>query len=68
MVDVGGAWLEALAAERSVNLPIPSAQFVQVLNALARGLIEAALLDPSLLDEEFFADAFALLATSLKPA
>jgi AcrR family transcriptional regulator len=62
--EAGGAWLEALALNNGFHLPIPGQQFVHVLNALARGLMETALYDPSLLDEDYFADAFALLAAS----
>ena len=65
--EAGGAWLEALANENHFRLPVTGQQFVHVLNALARGLMETALYDPSLLDEDYFADAFALLAHSVAP-
>jgi AcrR family transcriptional regulator len=66
--EAGGTWLEALAVSHGFRLPVSGQQFVHVLNALARGLMESALYDPSLLDEEYFADAFALLAPSILPA
>jgi hypothetical protein len=37
-----------------------------MLNALARGLTESALQDPALLDEDYFADAFGLLAQAIR--
>jgi len=63
----GGSWLEALAQHRDVDLGVPGDHFVLVLHALARGLTESAIQDPKLLDEEYFADAFALLAHSITP-
>lgn len=66
--EAGGAWLEALARNHGLRLPVSGQQFVHVLNALARGLMESALYDPSLLDEDYFANSFALLAPSATPA
>lgn len=62
-----GAGLESLAQHRAVKLPLPGTQLVHVLNALARGLTESALQDPTLLDEEYFAEAFGVLARSIEP-
>ena len=66
--EAGGAWLEQLAKQSHSRLPVSGQQFVHVLNALARGLMETALYDSSLLDDEYFADAFALLASSITRA
>jgi len=62
----GGAWLDALAAYRGVRLPLPGEHLVNLLAALARGLMEAALYDPSLLEEDYFADAFGVIARSIE--
>lgn len=59
--DLGGTALEEAAAKRDEALPMPGRQFVEVLMALTRGMVDGALHDADLLDEERFADAFALL-------
>jgi AcrR family transcriptional regulator len=61
----GGAWLDQSAAERGLKLPVPGPQYVAIISAFVRGMLESALHDPKLLDEEYFADAFGLLAASV---
>lgn len=63
-VEDAAAKLDHALAQRDLVLVMPTPRFVAVLLALTRGLIESALRDPALLDEEYFADAFALLASS----
>jgi AcrR family transcriptional regulator len=57
-----GAKLEGIAAKRDEKLPMSGERLALVMSALADGLVQYATLDPSLLDEEFCGEAFALLA------
>lgn len=61
----GGEWLDQALATRGLALPIPGPRFAAVLSAFVRGMLEAALHDPTTLTEDHFADAFALLASSV---
>ena len=57
-----GAKLEAMAAQRKEKLPMAGEKMALLMTVLADGLIAYATLDPELIDEEFCAEAFALLA------
>jgi AcrR family transcriptional regulator len=57
-----GAKLEEMASKRGEPLPMPGDRLALVMSALADGLVQYATLDPSILDEEFCGEAFALLA------
>lgn len=56
-----GAKLEAIARKRGEKLPMPGERLALLMTVLADGLVQNATLDPELIDEEFCADAFALL-------
>jgi len=57
-----GDKLEAIAAKRGERLPMSGERLALLMTVLADGLIAYATLDPDLVDEEFCAEAFALLA------
>ncbi len=57
-----GAKLEAIARTRGERLPMSGERLALLMTVLADGLISYATLDPEIIDEDFCADAFALLA------
>jgi AcrR family transcriptional regulator len=57
-----GTKLEAIAKRRGERLPMSGERLALLMTVLADGLISYATLDPEIIDEEFCADAFALLA------
>jgi AcrR family transcriptional regulator len=61
-----GAKLEAIAAKRGEPLPMAGDRLALLMSAVADGLVQYATLDPTLLDEEFCGEAFALLAGCAK--
>lgn len=62
--DEGGTRLEAIADERGESLPMPGERLALLMDIMSLGLIQMFMLDPDRIDEEFCADAFALLAGS----
>jgi hypothetical protein len=59
--------LERAEAKRGEELPLPSDRMALLMAVIARGLIHFYMLDPDAIDEEFCADAFALLAGCEEP-
>ncbi|MGH2759004.1 MAG: TetR/AcrR family transcriptional regulator [Actinomycetota bacterium] len=57
-----GDKLEDTARKRGERLPMDGERMALLLNVIATGLIHHFMLDPDRIDEEFCADAFALLA------
>lgn len=57
-----GAKLEAIAKKRRERLPMSGEKLALLMTVLADGLISYATIDPEVIDEEFCAEAFALLA------
>jgi AcrR family transcriptional regulator len=57
-----GAQFEALAASRGTRLPMSGERLALLTYVLARGLLHLQALRPDLIDEDFCAEAFALLA------
>jgi AcrR family transcriptional regulator len=57
-----GAKLEAIAHKRRERLPMSGERLALLMTVLADGLIAYATLDPEIIDDDFCADAFALLA------
>lgn len=57
-----GRKLEAIARKRGEPLPLKGERLLLLMDVIAAGLIQYYMLDPDRIDEEFCADAFALLA------
>jgi AcrR family transcriptional regulator len=57
-----GEKIEEIAAKRGTKLPMRGDRMALLIAALGRGLLHYYMLDPNLIDEEFCAEAFALLA------
>jgi AcrR family transcriptional regulator len=57
-----GRTLERHAAERDERLPLPGKQLSLLIVSMGRGLLFQAMFQPDVIDEDAFAEAFALLA------
>lgn len=62
--EEGGQRLEAIAEERGESLPMSGERLALLMDVLSLGLIQMFVIDCDRIDEQFCADAFALLAGS----